>query len=279
MQGHAVGSHTEDLFEKPFDRIIKISVSYNNQHLALYTNTGLLWLGSVDMRQKYCEFDTGRQEVPRQIEWIMNTHKPDADAVVISYSSHLIIVNRHAEMVNVGDYSFDPIMCLVPEMDSVRIITQSSHEMIHSLTKCVDNIFNTSSLEPASLLFMAQKKFKQNSDQTFEYLGSCHKQIELAIKECVEAASYEFCSETQKSLMRVCLGIQTLLNFIKIRVSFLCLQAAYFGKVFIPSHSPRQYLRTLKILRVLNALRDKKIAIPLTYKQYYHYIISSIHFI
>lgn len=220
MQGHAVGSHTDDLFEKPFDRIVKISVSYNQQHLALYTNTGLLWLGSVDMRQKYCEFDTGRQEVPRQIEWIMNTHKPDADAVVISYSSHLIIVNRHAEMVNVGDYSFDPIMCLVPEMDSVRIITQSSHEMIHSIPKCVDNIFNTRSLEPASLLFMAQKKFKQNSDQAFEYLGSCHKQIELAVKECVEAASYEFCSENQKSLMRVGLGIQTSLNFIKIRVSF-----------------------------------------------------------
>lgn len=63
--------------------------------------------------------------------------------------------------------------------------------------------------------------------------------------ECVEAAGCEFDVETQKSLIR----------------------AAHFGKSFIPSHNPDEYIKICRVLRVLNALRDPKIGIPLTYKQ------------
>ncbi|KAH8311776.1 hypothetical protein KR044_008047, partial [Drosophila immigrans] len=245
MHGQTVGTITANLFEKPHDRIIKISVSYNHQHLALYTNTGLLWLGSVDMRQKYCEFDTGRKDMPLQIEWIMNTHNTDADAVVISYPSYLLIVNRNADR---SEFPYDPIMFLVAEMDGVRIITQSSHEMIQRLPKCVENIFAVNSQAPASYLFEAQKKFEEKSYKSDEYLSMCRSNIELAVNECIEAAAYEFCPDTQKSLMRT----------------------AYFGKGFIQSHNPEEYMRILRILRVLNTLRHEKIAMPLTYKQFSH---------
>ncbi|XP_064535512.1 vacuolar protein sorting-associated protein 16 homolog [Drosophila montana] len=246
LHGQTVGTVIANLFEKPHDRIIKISVSYNHQHLALYTNTGLLWLGSVDMRQKYCEFDTGRKDMPLQIEWIMNTHNADADAVVISYPSYLLIVNRNADR---SEFPYDPVMFLVAEMDGVRIITQSSHEMIQRLPKCVENIFAVNSQQPASFLFEAQKKFEEKSYKSDEYLSLCRSSIELAVNECIEAAAYEFCPETQKSLMK----------------------AAYFGKAFIPSHNPEEYMRILRILRVLNTLRHEKIAMPLTYMQFSHF--------
>lgn len=200
QHGQTVGTVTANLFEKPYDRIIKISVSYNHQHLALYTNTGLLWLGSVDMRQKYCEFDTHRKDIPLQIEWIMNTHNSDADAVVISYPSYLLIVNRNADRSEIPS---DPVMFLVAEMDGVRIISQTSHEMIQSLPKCVQNIFAVNSQAPASYLFEAQKKFAEKSYKSDEYLSMCRSNIELAVNECIEAAAYEFCPETQKNLMRV----------------------------------------------------------------------------
>ncbi|XP_030369960.1 vacuolar protein sorting-associated protein 16 homolog [Scaptodrosophila lebanonensis] len=243
--GETVGTITANLFEKPTDgeRIIKLSVSYNHQHLALYTNKGLLWLGSVDMRQKYCEFDTGRKDMPLQIEWIMNSDNSDSDAVVISYPSFLLIVNRHADR---SDFPYDPIMFLVAEMDGVRVITQNSHEMIQRLPKCVENIFAVNSQEPASYLFEAQKKFEEKSYKSDEYLSMCRSQIDLAVNECIAAAAHEFCTETQKSLLRT----------------------AYFGKGFIPSHNPDEYIRILRILRVLNALRHPKIAMPLTYKQF-----------
>ncbi|KAH8407221.1 hypothetical protein KR222_010889 [Zaprionus bogoriensis] len=245
MHGETVGTVTANLFEKPYERIIKISVSYNHQHLALYTNTGLLWLGSVDMRHKYCEFDTGRRDMPLQIEWIMNTHNSQADAVVISYPSYLLIVNRNADR---SEFPYDPVMFLVAEMDGVRIITQSSHEMIQRLPKCVENIFAVNSQEPASYLFEAQKKFEENSYKSDEYLSMCRANIALAVKECIEAAAYELCPTTQKSLMR----------------------SAHFGKGFIPQHNPEEYMRILRILRVLNTLRHEKIAMPLTYNQFSH---------
>nr|AOM63317.1 vacuolar protein sorting 16A [Drosophila melanogaster] len=240
--GETVGTITANLFEKPHERIIKISVSYNHQHLALYTNTGLLWLGSVDMRQKYCEFDTGRKDMPLQMEWIMNSDNSEADAVVISYPSYLLIVNRNADR---SDFPYDPVMFLVAEMDGVRIITQSSHEIIQRLPKCVENIFAVNSQEPASYLFEAQKKFEEKSYKSDEYLSMCREKIDLAVSECIEAASYEFCPETQKSLLRT----------------------AYFGKGFIRNHNPDEYMR---ILRVLNTLRHERIAMPITFKQFSH---------
>uniref|UniRef100_A0A1A9WT63 Vps16 N-terminal domain-containing protein n=1 Tax=Glossina brevipalpis TaxID=37001 RepID=A0A1A9WT63_9MUSC len=38
-------------------------------------------MGSVDIKQKYCEFDTDQKDVAKQIEWIMNAYKTGLDAV------------------------------------------------------------------------------------------------------------------------------------------------------------------------------------------------------
>lgn len=49
---------------------------------------------------------------------------------------------------------------------------------------------------------------------------------------------------------------------------FLVSQAASFGKVFSADYNPEKYVEMCRILRVLNAVRDPKIGIPLTYTQY-----------
>ncbi|XP_067617235.1 vacuolar protein sorting-associated protein 16 homolog [Eurosta solidaginis] len=243
--GESVGTITRNLFGRQFERILLMSVSYNHQNLALYTNNGLLWLGTVDMKKKFCEFDTGRKDIPRQIEWVMNAEQNQADAVVISYPSFLLVVNRNGDK---NLFTYDPAIFLVAEMDGVRIITNSAHEMIQKLPKCVQNIFAVNSQEPSSFLFEAQKKFQEKSHQADEYLSLFRDKMDIAVEECIEAAGYEFCTETQKSLLRT----------------------AYFGKGFIPSHNPDEYMRMLRILRVLNALRHEKIAMPLTHKQFCH---------
>ncbi|XP_055906009.1 vacuolar protein sorting-associated protein 16 homolog [Eupeodes corollae] len=244
--GQSVGTIHGKLFNKPFEKIVLMSVSYNHQFLALYTNNGLLWLGTVDMKEKFCEFDTDRLDQPKQIEWIMdsdNTHL--SDAVVITYPSLLLVVDKKGDH-NV--FTYDPAIFLVPELDGVRIITNSTHEMIQKVPKCVQNIFAINSQEPSSFLFEAQKKFQERSHQSDEYLSLFRGKMEIAVDECIEAAGYEFCPETQKSLIKT----------------------AYFGKGFIALHNPDKYMRICRILRVLNALRHPKIAIPLTYKQFCH---------
>lgn len=68
-QGDSVCSIQSVAFEKEFKSIIALSISYNQKYLALYTNNGIIWMGSADLKSKYCEFETNRSERPRQIEW------------------------------------------------------------------------------------------------------------------------------------------------------------------------------------------------------------------
>jgi len=49
---------------------------------------------------------------------------------------------------------------------------------------------------------------------------------------------------------------------------YLCSQAAQFGKGFIADLNSDYYVRMCRLLRVLNAVRNHKIGIPLTYTQY-----------
>lgn len=130
-------------------------------------------------------------------------------------------------------------------MDGVRILTNNFHEIIQKVPSYVNNIFAINSQESSSFLFEAHKKFTEKSHQSDEYLCLIKDNLEMAVEECIDAAAYEFDSETQKSLMR----------------------AAYFGKSFIPSHNPDKYLEICRVLRVLNAIRHPKIGIPLTYTQ------------
>uniref|UniRef100_A0A1A9UWX3 Vacuolar protein sorting-associated protein 16 homolog n=1 Tax=Glossina austeni TaxID=7395 RepID=A0A1A9UWX3_GLOAU len=243
--GESLGSITRNLIDKSFERILLIAVSYDHQNLALYTNTGVLWMGNVDMKEKYCEFDTGRKDIPKQIEWIMNADKTGSDAVVIAYPSFLLVVNRNGDK---NLFTYDNAIYLVSEMDGVRILTYNSHEMIQKLPKCVQNIFAINSQEPSSFLFEAQKKFQEKSYQADEYLSLFRDRMDAAVDECIEAAGYEFCTITQKSLMRT----------------------SYFGKGFIASHNPDKHVQMLRILRVLNTLRHPRIAMPLTIKQFQH---------
>lgn len=46
-----------------------ISVSLNGEHVALFTDTGILWLGSSDFESKYCEIPTSISLRPKQIVW------------------------------------------------------------------------------------------------------------------------------------------------------------------------------------------------------------------
>lgn len=86
---------------------------------------------------------------------------------------------------------------------------------------------------------------QEKSHRSDEYLCLIKNKLPEAVAECIETASYEFDTTTQRGLI----------------------SAAYFGKAFIPNHSPDDYIKISRILRVLNALRDPQIGMPLTYKQ------------
>lgn len=104
-------------------------------------------------------------------------------------------------------------------------------------------------------------------------------ELTTAIDQCIEAASHEFNTENQKMLMTVvrCYFSVIFLFFF----SAFCnhtesnfVQAAQFGKTFAEHYDPEGYVRMCRTLRVLNAARDPKIGIFLTYPQYVLYFFD-----
>ena len=45
-------------------------------------------------------------------------------------------------------------------------------------------------------------------------------------------------------------------------------QAASFGKCFLTEYNPEKFVSMCQVLRVLSNLRDVRLGIPITYKQY-----------
>lgn len=245
-QGQSVCGLTTNLFEKPFQSIDFISVSQNQLFVSLYTNNGLIWMGTADLKTKFFEFDTGRgKERPTQIEWIPDCENSrQSDAIAITYNSLLLIVNTRGDQV---EYSYEPVIQLIPEIDGVRIITNSTHELLQKVPRCVNNIFAIHSQEPSSFLLEANKKYEEKSHRSDDYLSLFRGRMSEAVQDCIEAAKYEFDPETQKRLMKT----------------------AYFGKGFITGHNPDEYVKSCRIIRVLNTLREEKISMPLTCNQFH----------
>jgi len=50
-----------------------MAVSSNNRHIALYSDTGHLYIGSIDFREKYCECYTNMKEPLANIAWSVKT--------------------------------------------------------------------------------------------------------------------------------------------------------------------------------------------------------------
>ena len=51
--------------------VTKMAVSGNNRHIALYSDSGYLYLGSVNLKEKYCECPTNMKEPLTDMAWFV----------------------------------------------------------------------------------------------------------------------------------------------------------------------------------------------------------------
>ncbi|XP_077297658.1 vacuolar protein sorting 16 [Arctopsyche grandis] len=222
-----------------YTAILKIVTSQNGRYVALFTDSGCIWMGTSDLKIKYCEIETGYLKKPKQIVWCGN------EAVIGNWDNVMVILSKSGKSMS---YSYDYPIHLIPEMDCVRVVSGLTHELIQKVPAVVQKIFRINSVEPGSYLLEASKQFQKRSHKADEYICLVKNQLSVAVQQCIDAAAFEFDPEIQKMLIR----------------------AAQFGKGFVPDHVPDHYVHTCRWLRVLNAVRDPKVAIPLTYLQVQH---------
>lgn len=225
-------------FNNPINAIIEIAVSYNNQHVALFPDTGALWLGTSNIEKKHCEFETESKTRPQQLVWC------GSGAVVGFWSNILLVVGLDKDWL---DYYYATSIHMVPEIDGVRIIGDAIQELLQKVPNAVADVFRIGSVSSSALLLEASKEFQRKSHKADQYMRMIREKNELeeAVNQCIKAAGHEFEPSTQKMLLR----------------------AASFGKSFIPGMEPGLFVSMCQTLRVLNAVRRNNVGLPLTYVQ------------
>ncbi|TKA54279.1 hypothetical protein B0A53_03371 [Rhodotorula sp. CCFEE 5036] len=212
----------------------------------------LLWVTSSDFARSLSEFsitpevseEVGEQQPrgggPRAVEWC------GSNSVVLGWERTVVMVGPFGETLKF--FYADPIR-LVTELDGTRIIGAEVSEFLQIVPASAQKIYLPGSTAPAALLFEASTQFYElKSPRADEYVRSLGKGPEMveAIEGCLDAAVREWDEREQKRLLK----------------------AAAFGKSFLDAHNPSDFVEATRTLRVLNAVRDYKIGLPLTWDQY-----------
>ncbi|XP_028919250.1 vacuolar protein sorting-associated protein 16 homolog isoform X1 [Ornithorhynchus anatinus] len=224
--------------------VLQMAVSFNYRYLALFTDSGLIWMGTASLKEKLCEFNCSIRAPPKQMSWCCRPRSQQR-AVVLAWERRLMVVGDAPESIQ---FVLDEDSYLVPELDGVRILARTHHEFLQEVPGASEEIFKIASMAPGALLLEAQREYEKESQKADEYLREIREQDLLAdaVEQCIQAAACEQEPAIQKSLLR----------------------AASFGKCFIDKFPPEGFVRTCRDLRVLNAVRDYQIGIPLSYAQY-----------
>ncbi|XP_053327350.1 vacuolar protein sorting-associated protein 16 homolog [Spea bombifrons] len=223
---------------------LQMSVSFHYKYIALFTDTGYMWMGKSSLKEKLGDFTSDIRIVPKQMAWCTRPRSKQI-AVAIMWDRLLLVAGNAKEGIQ---FHLDEDSFMVSELDGVRIFSQSTHEFLHEIPKATEEIFKIASMAPGALLLVAQKEYEKESQKADDYLREIKDQnlLSIAVEKCIEAAGYEHAPEMQKSLLR----------------------AASFGKCFLDKYSPSDFVKMCHDLRVLNAIHDYQIGIPLSITQY-----------
>lgn len=72
-------------------------------------------------------------------------------------------------LTRVFTYSFDSAIHLVPDVDSMRIISNASHELLQKVPAVVCDIFRIGSMAPGAILLEASKEFQVRFSYRFSH--------------------------------------------------------------------------------------------------------------
>ena len=109
-----------------------------------------------------------------------------------------------------------------------------------------EEVFKLGSTAPASVLLDAVDQLEKKSPKADDNIQLIRSNLDEAIDVCVRAAGHEYSGHWQKQVLK----------------------AASFGKSVLDLYNSDEFVNMCETLRVLNAVRDYRIGLPLSYDQY-----------
>ncbi|XP_057955473.1 protein VACUOLELESS1 [Malania oleifera] len=215
----------------------KMVVSRNGKLLASFTHDGRLLVMTTDFSRIIFEYNCESALPPEQLAWC------GMDSVLLYWDDMLLMVGPYGDPVR---YLYDEPIILIPECDGVRILSNTSMEFLQRVPDSTVSIFKIGSTLPAALLYDALDHFDRRSAKADENLRLIRSSLPEAVEACVDAAGHEFAISRQWTLLR----------------------AASYGQAFCSNVQRDHFQEMCKTLRVLNAVRNHDIGIPLSIQQY-----------
>ncbi|KAK3161510.1 hypothetical protein QOZ80_1BG0078030 [Eleusine coracana subsp. coracana] len=215
----------------------KMAVSPNGKLLAAFAHDGRLLVIPTDFSRIIFEYECDSALPPDQIAWC------GLDSVLLYWPEVLLMVGPNGDPVQ---YNYDEPIKLIPECDGVRILSNSSMEFLHRVPDSTTLIFGIGSMSPAALLYDARDHYDRQSAKAYDNYQLISSSLPEAIEACIDAAGHEFDASRQRTLLR----------------------AATYGLAFCSRFPHERFQEMCKTLRVLNAVRDPEIGMPLTIQQY-----------
>ncbi|KAH1278330.1 hypothetical protein LV164_005819 [Aspergillus fumigatus] len=213
------------------------SVSPTGRFVALYTAEGQVWVVSSDFQSKHTEYDPQSRVTPRTVDWCGD------DAVVIAWEDEIHLIGPNG---TAAKYYYDGTVHVIPECDGVRLITNDNCEFLHKVADVTEAIFRLGSTSPASVLLDSVDLLEKKSPKADENIQRIRSSLPEAVDTCVKAAGHEFDVYWQKRLLK----------------------AASYGKSVLDLYNSDEFVEMTEKLRVLKAVRDYQIGLPLSYEQY-----------
>lgn len=93
------------------------------------------------------------------VNCLTNDFRCGNEAVVLYWErdQSLLIVGRYGQKMS---YNYDTSLHLVSEIDCIRIVSNSQHEILQKVPDVVQKIFRINSTDPGSFLLEASKQFQ-----------------------------------------------------------------------------------------------------------------------
>ncbi|KAF6089760.1 VPS16 core subunit of CORVET and HOPS complexes [Phyllostomus discolor] len=77
---------------------LQMAVSFTYRHLALFTDTGCIWMGTASLKEKLCEFNCNIRAPPKQMVWCSRPRSKER-AVVVAWERRLMVVGDAPESI------------------------------------------------------------------------------------------------------------------------------------------------------------------------------------
>ena len=214
-----------------------VSVSPNGKFITLYTEDSKVWVISSDFQEKLSEYDSKARTLPKDVQWCGN------NSVALAWEDEVHMVGPSGAALK---YFYDGWVHLLPDVDGVRLITNDVCELLQKVPEETEEVFKLGSTAPASVLLDAVEQLEKKSPKADDNIQLIRPNLDEAIDTCIRAAGQEYSAQWQKQLLK----------------------AASFGKSVLDLYNSDEFVNMCENLRVLNAVRDYRIGLPLTYEQY-----------